>query len=114
MASSSQLRATSCTPKNPTKDFLLWENKELKRRIKAIEEEMEELKKGKSAQNTNPWRTPSPEEVRFPWETVRRSLEDLVGQVVDGGRKRRVGGLFDPEKEEDRSIPFMVKIGGVM
>ena len=113
MASSSQLRATSFTPKRPTKDFLLWENKELKRRIKAMEEEMELLKKEKTAQNTNPWRTPSPEEERFPRGTVKRSLEDLVGQVVDGGKKRRVGGSFDPEKEVDRSIPFMVKIGGV-
>ena len=70
MASSSQLRATSFTPKNPTKDFLLWENKELKRWIKAMEEEIEELKKGKTAQNTNPWRTPSPVEGRVPRETV--------------------------------------------
>ena len=33
--------------------------------------------------------------------------------MVDGGKKRRVGGSFDPEKEEDGGIPFMVKIGGV-
>ena len=33
--------------------------------------------------------------------------------MVDGGKKRKVGGSFDPEKEEERSIPFMVKIGGV-
>jgi len=32
---------------------------------------------------------------------------------VDGGKKRKVGGSFDPEKEEGKSIPRMVKVGGV-
>ena len=61
----------------------------------------------------NPWRTPSPEEGRFPRETSKRSLDDLVTQVVDGGKKRKVGGLFDPEKEVGKSIPRMIKVGGV-
>ena len=33
--------------------------------------------------------------------------------MVNGGKKRRVEGSFDPEKEVERIIPFMVKIGGV-
>ena len=32
---------------------------------------------------------------------------------MDGSKKRRVGGSFDPEKEEGKSLPYMVKIGGV-
>ena len=61
----------------------------------------------------NPWRTLSPEEERFPRETSKRSLDDMVAQVVDGGKKRKVGGSFDPEKEVGKSIPRMIKIGGV-
>ena len=72
---------------------------------KSEEEEMEARR--------NPWRTPSPEEERFPRVTSKRSLEDLVVQVVDGGKKRKVGGSVDPEKEVGKSIPRMVKIGGV-
>ena len=86
MALSSQLRATSFRGDFPTKDFLLWENAELKRRIKAMEEEMKSLKDEKMAQNANPWRTPSPEEERFPRETVKRSLDYLVAQVVTASR----------------------------
>ena len=93
------------------KEFLLWENAELKRQIKAIEEELERIKEEK-AMKTNPWRTPSPEEERFPRETVKRSLDDLIAQVVDGGKKRKVGGTFDPEKRMGKEVPFMVKIGG--
>jgi len=74
------------------------------RRWKSDEEEVEGRR--------NPWRTPSPEEERFPRETSKRSLEDLVAQVVDGGKKRKVGGSFDPEKEVGKSIPRMIKVGG--
>jgi len=49
------------------------------------EEEEEEARR-------NRWRTPLPEEGRFPRETSKRSLDDLVAQVVDGGKKRKVGG----------------------
>jgi len=37
----------------------------------------------------------------------------LVAQVVDGGKERKVGGSFDPEKEVGKSVPRMVKVGGV-
>jgi len=33
--------------------------------------------------------------------------------VVDGGKKRRVGGSFDSEKEVGKSIPRMIRVGGV-
>jgi len=72
---------------------------------KSDEEEMEARR--------NPWRTASPDEERFPRETSKRSLEDLVAQVVDGGKKRKVGGSFDPEREVGKGIPRMVKVGGM-
>jgi len=75
-------------------------------RVWKSEEEEEEARR-------NPWRTPSPEEEKFPRETSKRSLGDLVEQVVDGGKKRKVGGSFDPAKEVGKSIPRMVKVGGV-
>ena len=49
------------------------------------EEEEEEAQR-------NLGRMPLPEEERFPREISKRSLEDLVAQVVDGGKKRIVGG----------------------
>ena len=33
--------------------------------------------------------------------------------MVDGGKKRRVGGSFDSEKEVGKSIPRMIRVGGV-
>ena len=111
MASHSIPRGPSGSRRDSTKDFLLRENEELKRKIKWMEKEMESLRK--KALNTSVWRTPSPEEERFPRETAKRGLDDLVAQVVDGGKKRKVGGSFDPEKEEEKSLPYMVKVGGV-
>ena len=111
MASNSIPREPRFIRQNPSNDFLLRENEELKRKIKWMEREMESLRK--KALNTNVWRTPSPEEERFPRETAKRGLDDLVAQAVDGGKKRRVGGSFDPEKETGKVVPYMVKVGGV-
>ena len=72
---------------------------------------MERIKEEK-AMKMKAWRTPSPEKEQFPRETVKRSLDDLVAQVVDGGKKRKVGGTFNPEKRMGKEVPFMVKIGG--
>ena len=69
--------------------------------------------KREKAQNMNRWKTRTPEEERFSEEIVKRSLDDLVAQVGDCGKKSKVGGSFEPEKEVERSIPFMVKIGGM-
>ena len=33
--------------------------------------------------------------------------------MVDGSKKRKVEGSFDPEKVEEKSLPYMVKVGGV-
>ena len=41
------------------------------------------------------------------------SLDDLVAKVVDGGKKRKVEGSYNPEKEVGKGIPKMVKVGGV-
>ena len=123
MASSST--ASSLRSSLPTKEALARENKFLRGCLREVEEELRQarIKLGvnriwKSEEEEveagrNPWRTPSPEEGRFPRETSKRSLEDLVAQVVDGGRKRRVGGSLDPEKEVGKSILRMVKVGGV-
>jgi len=109
----------------PTKDALAREKKFLRGRLSEVEEELRQARiklgvnrlwKGDEDEmeaQRNPWRMPSPEEERFPRETSKRSLEDLVAQVVDGGKKRKVGGSFDPEKEVGKSIPSMIKIGGV-
>ena len=111
MASHSIPRGPSSNRRGSTNDFLLRENEELKRKIKWMEKEMESLRR--KALNTSVWRTPSPEEERFLRETAKRGLDDLVAQVVDGSKKRKVGGSFDPEKEEEKSLPYMVKVGGV-
>ena len=107
------------------KDALARENKFLRGRLREVEERLRQVKiklgvnrlwksdEEEMEARRNPWRTPSPEEERFPRETSKRSLEDLVAQVVDGGKKRKVGGSFDPEKEVGKSIPRMIKIGGV-
>ena len=58
--------------------------------MKAIEEELEKFKEEQLARNKNPWRTPSPEVEVFSRETVKRRLDDLVGQVVNGGKKTKV------------------------
>ncbi|KAG0640102.1 hypothetical protein HOY80DRAFT_1043079 [Tuber brumale] len=89
----------------PTTENLLRENKVWK-----SEEDEEKAR-------LNPWRMPSPEEERSPREASKKrmsgSLEEMVAQVVDGGKRRRVGGAFDPENFEGNRVPFMVKIGGV-
>ena len=46
-----------------------------------------------------------------PRETVKRSFNDLVAQVVDGGKKRKVTRSLEPEKEVAKGVLFMVKIG---
>ena len=109
----------------PTKEAVARENKFLRGRLREVEEELRQarIKLGENRiwkseekeveARRNPWRMPSPEEGRFPREISKRSLEDLVAQVVDGGRKRRVGGSLDPEKEVGKSILRMVKVGGV-
>jgi len=118
--STSSLRASL-----PTKDALARENTFLRGRLREVEAELREAKvrlrenrvwKSEEEEveaRRNPWRTPSPEEGRFPREASKRSLNEMVAQVVEGGKRRRVGGLFDPEKEVGKDIPRMVKIGGV-
>ena len=123
MASSST--ASSLRSSLPTKDALARENKFLRGRLREVEEKLRQAmirlgenrlwksEEEEEEARRNPWRTPSPEEGRFPRETSKRSLGDMVAQVVEGGKKRKVGGLFDPEKEVGKGIPRMVKIGGV-
>jgi len=123
MASSST--ASSLRSSLPTKDALARENKFLRGRLREVEEELRKMKirmgenrlwRGEEEEEEarrNPWRTPSPEEGRFPRETSKRNLEEMVAQVVNGGKKRKVGGSFDPEKEVGRGMPRMVKVGGV-
>ncbi|KAG0641433.1 hypothetical protein HOY80DRAFT_1039265 [Tuber brumale] len=52
--------------------------------------------------------TPMPEEVSVE-ELGRVSLECLVSQAVAGGKKRMVGGEFDPEKGREKMLPMIVK-----
>ena len=108
-----------------TKDALARENTFLRGRLREVEAELREARirlgenrvwKSEEEEveaRRNPWRTPSPEEGRFPRGASKRSLGEMVAQVVDGGKRRRVGELFDPEKEVGKDIPRMVKIGGV-
>ena len=121
----SSYTASGLRSSSSTKDALARENKFLRGRLREVEEELRQarIKLGENRiwkseeeemeARRNPWRTPSPEEERFPRETSKRSLEDLVAQVVDGGKKRKVGGSFDPEKGVGKGIPRMVKVGGV-
>ncbi|KAG0641775.1 hypothetical protein HOY80DRAFT_1111227 [Tuber brumale] len=113
----------------PTTESLLPENQFLRGRLQRVEEELREVnirlgvnrvwksEEGEEKAHLNPWRTPSPEEERSPRGTSKKrmsgSLEEMVAQVVDGGKKRRVGGAFDPEFTEGNRVPFMVKIRGV-
>ena len=62
------------------------------------------------------YRTPSPEEGRFPRETSKKRGEDVLGDFVAqavGEKRRKVGGLVDPERKRWDGMPLMVKIGGV-
>jgi len=62
------------------------------------------------------YRTPSPEEERFPRVTCRKRGEDVLGDFVAqavGEKRRKVGGPADPEKMRWDGMPLMVKIGGV-
>ena len=65
----------------------------------------------------NPWRMPSSEEVGFSREVSRRRggdiLESFVAQVMDGGNRRRVGMLSDPEKKVEEKMPLMMKVSDV-
>ncbi|KAG0633039.1 hypothetical protein HOY80DRAFT_1065178 [Tuber brumale] len=65
----------------------------------------------------NPWRTPSLEEERSPRGTSKKrmsgNLEEMVTQVVDGGKNGRMGSTFDPEIAWENRVLLMVKIGGV-
>ena len=110
MALSSQLRTTRSNMNNPGNKVLPRQNAELKRRIKAKENELEGERRRNSVQEVNPWRTPSPEEESFPRETVTRCLDAQVAQVVDSGKERKVVGLFDQEIKEEGGVPFMAKI----
>jgi len=102
---------------------LLEENRLLKGKLRQAEIELEVWRKGKTITTDrgrvpmSP-RSPSPDEERFPRGVSRKrsivGLDDLVAQVVDGGKKRRVGGRFDPEKKGILRLPAMVKIGGVV
>ncbi|KAG0639833.1 hypothetical protein HOY80DRAFT_1072020 [Tuber brumale] len=113
----------------PTTENLLRENQFVRGRLQRVEEELRQAnirlgvnrvwknEEEEEEARLNPWRMPSPEEERSPREASKKhmsgSLEEMVAQVADGGKRRRVGGAFDPENFEGNRVPFMVKIGGV-
>ena len=102
---------------------LLEENRLLKGKLRKAENELEVWRKG-STFTTERGRVPmsprstSPDEERFSREVSRKrsivSLDDMVAQVVEGGKRRKLGGRVDPEKKGILRLPAMVKIGGVV
>lgn len=78
-------------------------------------DEKKEEKKEKARWNR--WRTPSLEKAKFPRRILRKMGENVLGsfvaQVVDGGKRTKVGMLPDPEKGVKEGLPLMVKVGSV-
>jgi len=104
---------------------LLKENRLLKGKLRQVEMELEVWRKGNTV-STGQGRAPmslrslsldeerpSRGVSRKRWVSEEVSLEGMVAQVMEGGKKRRLGGAIDPEKKRDLRIPVMVKLGCV-
>jgi len=114
-------------PSHRSYNDLLSENAFLRKRLSEAEESYRQLAI-KSGENRIwrsdeeferariAYRTPSPEEERFPREASRKRGEDVLGEFVAqvvGEKRRKVGGPTDPERKRWDGMPLMVKIGGV-
>ncbi|KAG0635962.1 hypothetical protein HOY80DRAFT_1090820 [Tuber brumale] len=93
----------------PTTENLLRENQFLRGRLRRVEEELRQAnirlgvnrvwkdEKEEEMAHLNPWRTLSLEDERSPKEASKKrmsgSLEEMVAQVVDGGKRRRDEGI---------------------
>jgi len=94
----------------------------LKGKLQKAESELEVWRKGNSFTTDrgrvpmSP-RSPSRDEERFSREVSRKRklncLDDMVAQVGDGGKRRRLGNARDPEKEGTMRLPAMIKVGGM-
>ncbi|KAG0633036.1 hypothetical protein HOY80DRAFT_1006322 [Tuber brumale] len=82
------------------------------RKGKELEDKrFEELNAGFQKEEESLRETPVPEVIE---KEVGVGLEQMVSQAVEGSKRRRVEGTFDPEKGQEKMLPMMVKVGGVL
>ena len=94
----------------------------LKGKLQKAESELEVWRKGNSFTTDrgrvpmSP-RSPSPDEEKSSREVSRKRntncLDDMVAQVVDGGKRRRLGNARHPGKSGTLRLPVMIKVGGM-